>query len=122
MFDKADRYCHRYSDARGSSSVGEKASIFMSRVCLGSPHLTKCALKGLRRPPCEEGHFDPPENPGYLRKCRQQRSRSAKTVMRGIIPSSRTRSIQMGKRDCTANLSCTKVAWRTLSTRSHMSV
>lgn len=62
--DKADRYAERYSDV--VSSAGEQATIFLARVCLGKPYVTKPGLKGLRRPPCRHGHFDPPEQPGFL--------------------------------------------------------
>lgn len=49
MWDKADRYCERYSCQE--TSQGEQVQLFVSRVCLGSPHVTKCSLKGLRCPP-----------------------------------------------------------------------
>lgn len=59
MSCKADQYAGRYHsrDAEGGS-VGERSTMFLSRVTLGSPYLTDQSLERLRRPPCVEGTFD----------------------------------------------------------------
>ena len=54
---KADAYAGRYSET--DSSVGEIASMYVSRVMLGSSYVSKQSLPKLRRPPCVHGHFDP---------------------------------------------------------------
>lgn len=62
---KADQYAGQYhwppppgSPHSGYSSIGERATIFLSRVTLGCPYKTDLSLEQLRRPPCIEGHFD----------------------------------------------------------------
>jgi len=56
---KADCYAGRYNEfGEGYSSVGEEATMFMSRVVMGTPYLTNQSLEQLRRPPCVQGHFD----------------------------------------------------------------
>ncbi|CAK9005185.1 unnamed protein product [Durusdinium trenchii] len=62
---KADQYAGQYhwppppgSPFNYYCSVGEKATIFLSRVVLGCPYKTELSLEQLRRPPCIEGHFD----------------------------------------------------------------
>lgn len=57
MASKADQYAGRYNPP-GTSSVGEKATLFLSRVVLGCPYRTNQSLEQLRRPPCIHGHFD----------------------------------------------------------------
>ena len=49
--------------------------MFMARVCLGRPHVTKSGLKGLRRSPCAHGHFDPPERPEFLKEVPSEQKR-----------------------------------------------
>ncbi|CAJ1460888.1 unnamed protein product [Effrenium voratum] len=39
-------------------SLGERATMFLSRVTLGCPYTTNQSLEQLRRPPCLQGHFD----------------------------------------------------------------
>jgi len=62
---KADQYAGQYhwppppgSPYSGYSSIGERATIFLSRVTLGCPYKTELSLEQLCRPPCLEGHFD----------------------------------------------------------------
>ena len=55
---KADAYAGR-PNGRENSSVGEIAKMVLARVTLGTSHHTQHSLYGLRRPPCEEGHFGP---------------------------------------------------------------
>lgn len=62
---KADQYAGQYhwppppgSPQSGYSSIGERATVFLSRVTLGCPYKTDLSLEQLRRPPCIEGHFD----------------------------------------------------------------
>jgi hypothetical protein len=61
MVSKADCYAGKYNDndtRAQMGSVGEHAFMFVSRVTLGTPYLTKQSLEQLRRPPCVHGHFD----------------------------------------------------------------
>eukprot|EP00930_Biecheleria_cincta_P006093 TRINITY_DN107078_c0_g1_i1.p1 TRINITY_DN107078_c0_g1~~TRINITY_DN107078_c0_g1_i1.p1 ORF type:complete len:422 (-),score=38.61 TRINITY_DN107078_c0_g1_i1:59-1324(-) len=59
MCSKADQYAGRYnSPTNPQGSVGEVATIFLSRVCLGCPYFTQQSLEQLKRPPCVQGHFD----------------------------------------------------------------
>jgi len=58
---KADSYAGRYHewpDGKDPGSVGEKAAMFLARVAVGCPYVTKQSLEQLRRPPCLQGHFD----------------------------------------------------------------
>jgi len=59
MASKADQYAGQYN-APGTpqGSVGEHATMFLSRVALGCPFLTNFSMEQLRRPPCLQGHFD----------------------------------------------------------------
>lgn len=57
MSSKADQYAGRYGPPH-AGSVGEVATMFIARVTLGLPYLTKQSLEQLRRPPCIQGHFD----------------------------------------------------------------
>eukprot|EP00929_Paragymnodinium_shiwhaense_P038605 TRINITY_DN20387_c0_g1_i1.p1 TRINITY_DN20387_c0_g1~~TRINITY_DN20387_c0_g1_i1.p1 ORF type:complete len:517 (+),score=62.03 TRINITY_DN20387_c0_g1_i1:55-1605(+) len=57
MASKADQYAGKYSE--DDETVGEEASMFISRVALGCPYITNMSLELLRRPPCIHGHFDP---------------------------------------------------------------
>lgn len=59
MASKADQYAGRYNapDHPGGS-VGERASMFLSRVVVGCPYYTAHSLVHLRRPPSIKGHFD----------------------------------------------------------------
>eukprot|EP00930_Biecheleria_cincta_P059580 TRINITY_DN45288_c0_g1_i1.p1 TRINITY_DN45288_c0_g1~~TRINITY_DN45288_c0_g1_i1.p1 ORF type:complete len:403 (-),score=76.81 TRINITY_DN45288_c0_g1_i1:462-1670(-) len=57
MVSKADQYGGQYNPP-GAGSVGEVATLFLSRVTLGCPYATDQSLEQLRRPPCIEGHFD----------------------------------------------------------------
>eukprot|EP00913_Durusdinium_trenchii_P030603 g28661.t1 len=59
---KADQYAGQYhwppppgSPFNYYCSVGQKATIFLSRVVLGCPYKTELSLEQLRRPPCIEG-------------------------------------------------------------------
>jgi len=59
MASKADQYSGKYNPpGLPQGSVGEWAVLFLSRVTLGCPYLTRQSLEQLRRPPCIEGHFD----------------------------------------------------------------
>jgi len=59
MASKADQYAGRYNESDNpAGSVGELATMFLTRVTLGCPYLTNQSLERLRRPPCIEGHFD----------------------------------------------------------------
>mmetsp|Transcript_79368 Transcript_79368/g.179083 ORF Transcript_79368/g.179083 Transcript_79368/m.179083 type:complete len:275 (+) Transcript_79368:3-827(+) len=58
MASKADQYAGRYNPPNSSGTLGEQATMFLSRVVLGCPYLTNQSLEQLRRPPCIEGHFD----------------------------------------------------------------
>jgi hypothetical protein len=56
---KADQYAGRYRPIdHPDGSIGERATIFLTRVTLGCPYCTDQSLEQLRRPPCVEGHFD----------------------------------------------------------------
>lgn len=56
---KADCYAGRYNEFGESyTSVGEEATMFVSRVAMGTPYVTNQSLEQLRRPPCVQGHFD----------------------------------------------------------------
>jgi len=56
---KADCYSGRYNQFNDDyTSVGEEATMFLARVVMGTPYLTKQSLEQLRRPPCLHGHFD----------------------------------------------------------------
>lgn len=56
---KADCYSGRYNPFDSDyTSVGEEATMFLARVVMGTPYLTKQSLEQLRRPPCVHGHFD----------------------------------------------------------------
>lgn len=57
MASKADQYAGQYNQP-GYGSIGERATIFLSRVTLGCPYKTNQSLEQLRRPPCVQGHFD----------------------------------------------------------------
>lgn len=59
MASKADQYAGQYNlPEHPGGSVGEQATMFLSRVVLGTPYLTNQSLEQLRRPPCHLGHFD----------------------------------------------------------------
>jgi len=57
MASKADQYAGKYGPPT-ESTLGETASMFLSRVALGCPYLTQRSLEQMRRPPCLKGHFD----------------------------------------------------------------
>eukprot|EP00927_Polykrikos_kofoidii_P052056 TRINITY_DN4581_c0_g2_i1.p1 TRINITY_DN4581_c0_g2~~TRINITY_DN4581_c0_g2_i1.p1 ORF type:complete len:506 (-),score=52.50 TRINITY_DN4581_c0_g2_i1:72-1589(-) len=57
MASKADQYGGKYGKP-DETTVGEEASMFLARVVLGSPYLSKDSLEQMRRPPCICGHFD----------------------------------------------------------------
>ena len=48
---KADAYA-------GPGARGERAKLIVARVVLGTPHVTKVPLNGVRRPPTLSGAFD----------------------------------------------------------------
>merc|ERR1719433_770088 len=50
MASKADQYAGKYG-APEDTTVGETASMFLSRVALGCPYLTQTSLEQMRRPP-----------------------------------------------------------------------
>lgn len=59
MASKADQYGGQYNPPGSpQGSVGEVATMFLARVCLGVPYATNQSLEQLRRPPCCQGHFD----------------------------------------------------------------
>mmetsp|Transcript_9151 Transcript_9151/g.20376 ORF Transcript_9151/g.20376 Transcript_9151/m.20376 type:complete len:427 (-) Transcript_9151:87-1367(-) len=59
MASKADQYAGQYNPpGTAHGSLGEKATMFLSRVSLGCPFLTNFSMEQLRRPPCVHGHFD----------------------------------------------------------------
>jgi len=59
MASKADQYAGQYNPpGTPHGSVGEHATMFLSRVALGCPFLTNFSMEQLRRPPCLQGHFD----------------------------------------------------------------
>jgi len=55
---KSDRYSLRSSSIPDSSSVGERSQMLLCRVALGQSYATDEPMRGLRRPPCVEGHLD----------------------------------------------------------------
>jgi len=55
---KSDRYALRYSTDPTSKSSGERAQLLLCRVALGQPFVTEEHQRGIRRPPCLEGHVD----------------------------------------------------------------
>lgn len=59
MASKADQYAGQYNPpGTPNGTVGEVATMFLSRVVLGCPYRTDQSLEQLRRPPCLHGHFD----------------------------------------------------------------
>jgi len=59
MASKADQYGGQYNPPGSpQGSVGECATMFLSRVVLGSPYSTNQSLEQLKRPPCVHGFFD----------------------------------------------------------------
>ena len=60
---KADAYA-------GPGAPGERAKLIVTRVVLGTPHVTRVPLNGVRRPPTLSGAFDGgPRPPTAERRC-----------------------------------------------------
>lgn len=71
MFGVGVYFAERCSkaDAYAGGSSQTKAKMFLSRVVLGTPHLTSSTLNGLRRPPTISGKLDAPGRVSHERRC-----------------------------------------------------